>query len=144
MPVSRKQKQVSDHDGRWYENERHANQSRNERLFDSPGWTYCDPDTFYRSLFPKGTLQKKGDDSDGKPNVIVLEDTGMEIDQGVDAKGNKLVKRAMHRYTVHDDLEELERLRNISIKQNTFMFLAPVSYYGKSRSSRKPAFCMPS
>lgn len=140
MPVSRKQKQVSDHDGRWYENERHANQSRNERLFDSPGWTYCDPDTFYRSLFPKGTLQKKGDDSDGKPNVIVLEDTGMEIDQGVDAKGNKLVKRVMHRYTVHDDLEELERLRNISIKQNTFMFLAPVSYYGKSRSSRNARF----
>ena len=48
-------------------------------------------------------MQKKGADSDGKPNLIVLEDTGKEIDHGTDVKGNKLVKRVMHRYTVHDD-----------------------------------------
>ena len=141
MPVSRKRRESSsEHDGRWYENERHANQARNERLFDSPGWYYCDADTFYRSIFPEGTLQKKGDDSDGKPNVIVLEDTGKEIDRGTDAKGNKLVKRVMHRYTLHDGLEELEDLRRLSIEQNTFMFLAPVSYYGKSRNSRNARY----
>ena len=91
-------------------------------------------------MFPDGTLQKKGNDSDGKPNVIVLEDTGKEIERGVDPKGNKLVKRIMHRYTLHDGLEELEELRKLSIEQNTFMFLAPVSYYGKSRSSRNARY----
>lgn len=143
MPVSRKRrKSSSEHDGRWYENERHANQVRNEKLFDAYrlGWSYCDPDTFYHAMFPDGTLQKKGNDSDGKPNVIVLEDTGKEIDRGVDSKGNKLVKRIMHRYTLHDGLEELEELRKLSIEQNTFMFLAPVSYYGKTRSSRNARY----
>lgn len=139
MPVSRHKAQ-SKHDGYWYEDERHKNQQRNEMLFNTPGWYWCDADSFYRSLFPKGSLQKKGDDSDGKPNLIVLEDTGKEIDQGTDAKGNKLVKRVMHRYTVHDDLDELEHLREVSISQNTFMFLAPVSYYGKSRNSRNARF----
>ena len=143
MPVSRKRrKSSSEHDGRWYENECHANQVRNEKLFDAYrlGWSYCDPDTFYHAMFPDGTLQKKGNDSDGKPNVIVLEDTGKEIERGVDPKGNKLVKRIMHRYTLHDGLEELEELRKLSIEQNTFMFLAPVSYYGKSRSSRNARY----
>lgn len=139
MPVSRHKAQ-SKHDGYWYEDERHKNQQRNEMLFNTPGWYWCDADSFYRSLFPEGSLQRKGDDSDGKPNLIVLEDTGKEIDQGTDAKGNKLVKRVMHRYTVHDDLDELEHLREVSISQNTFMFLAPVSYYGKSRNSRNARF----
>lgn len=139
MPVSRHKAQ-SKHDGYWYEDERHKNQQRNEMLFNTPGWYWCDADSFYRSLFPEGSLQKRGDDSDGKPNLIVLEDTGKEIDQGTDAKGNKLVKRIMHRYTVHDDLDELEHLRDVSISQNTFMFLAPVSYYGKSRNSRNARF----
>lgn len=139
MPVSRHKVQ-SKHDGYWYEDERHKNQQRNEMLFNTPGWYWCDADSFYRSLFPEGSLQKRGDDSDGKPNLIVLEDTGKEIDQGTDAKGNKLVKRVMHRYTVHDDLDELEHLRDVSISQNTFMFLAPVSYYGKSRNSRNARF----
>lgn len=145
LPVSRKRKQSNnaskiEHDARWYEDERHANQDRNQRLFDAPGWFYCDPDTFYHSLFPDGFLQKNGDDSDGKPNLIILEDTGKDIEQGTDSKGNQLVKRIMHRYTVHDGLKELEDLRRISVTQNTFMFLAPVSYYGKSRSSRNARY----
>lgn len=139
MPISRHKAQ-SKHDGYWYEDERHKNQQRNEMLFNTPGWYWCDADSFYRSLFPEGSLQKKGADSDGKPNLIVLEDTGREIDHGTDAKGNKLVKRVMHRYTVHDDLDELEHLRDVSISQNTFMFLAPVSYYGKSRNSKNARF----
>lgn len=142
MPISRQRKGAvfGDHDAPWYEAERHKNQARNERLLSTPGWFYCDADTFYLSMFPEGTLQKKGDDSDGKPNVIVLEDTGKEINQGVDSKGNKLVKRVMHRYTLHDGLEGLEDLRRVSIERNSFMFLAPVSYYGKSRNSRNARF----
>ena len=140
LPVSRKRRQVADRDGYWYENERHKNQRRNQLLFDAPGWYYCDPDSFYRSLFPEGSLQVAGEDSDGKPNVIVVEDTGKEVDLGVDSRGNRLVKRVMHRYTIHDDLEGLEGLRDTSIRENTFMFLSPVSYYGKSRSSRNARY----
>lgn len=139
MPVSRR-KARGGHDGAWYEDERHKYQQRSEALSSAPGWFWCDGDAFYRSLFPEGSLQKKGCDSDGKPNIIVLEDTGEAVDHGVDDKGNKLVKRIMHRYTVHDDLDELEHLRNLSITKNTFMFLAPVSYYGKSRNSRNARF----
>lgn len=140
MPISRHKVTDSQRDGYWYENERHKNQRRNAMLFEAPGWYWCDADGFYRSLFPEGSLQMKGDDSDGKPNLIVLEDTGQEIDNGTDAKGNPLVKRVMHRYTIHDDLDELEHLRNQSIAKNTFMFLAPVSYYGKSRNSRNARY----
>lgn len=110
------------------------------KLFETSGWFWCDADAFYRSLFPEGFLQKKGEDSNGKPNIIVLEDTGIEIDNGVDAKGNKLVKRVMHRYTVHDDLDELKDLRRESISKNSFMFLSPISYYGKSRSSKNARY----
>ena len=140
MPVSRQQGVSLKHDGHWYETERHKNQQRNVMLFNTPGWYYCDADTFYRSLFPVGSLQEKGHDADGKPNLIVLEDTGKEVGKGTDVKGNKLVRRVMHRYTIHDDLGELESLRNKSIAGNTFMFLAPVSYYGKNRKASNARF----
>lgn len=140
MPIARKRKSENDRDGYWYETERHKNQQRNMRLLETPGWFWCDADSFYRDLFPEGFLQRKGSNSDGKPNIIVLEDTGADVDNGLDAKGNKLVKRVMHRYTVHDDLDELESLRAVSIAKNTFMFLSPISYYGKSRSSRNARY----
>ena len=47
MPVSRHKAQ-SKHDGYWYEDERHKNQQRNEMLFNTPGWYWCDADSFYR------------------------------------------------------------------------------------------------
>ena len=143
MPILRAEKakrKFADHGAAWYEEQRHENEKRNDTLYTADGWFYCDPDAFYRSLFPKGSLQKAGDDADGKPNIIVLEDTGEEVDQGIDDKGNKLVKRVMHRYTVHDGLDELEGLRLKSLEENTFMFLSPVSYYGKSRISRNARF----
>lgn len=140
MPVARKRKSSGDRDGYWYEAERHKNQQRNLMLFETPGWTWCDSYSFYRALFPAGFLQSAGDDADGKPNIIVLEDTGRDIELKADSRGNQRVKRVMHRYTVHDDLEELERLRRISIRENTFMFLSPVSYYGKSRASKNARY----
>ena len=144
MPISRADKKgrrrPSEHAAVWYEQQRHELEKRNLALFNADGWFYCCPDSFYRSLFPEGTLQKKGDDSDGKPNLIVLEDTGEELPVGTDDKGNMLTKRVMKRYTVHDDLDDLEKLRLKSLRENTFMFLAPVSYYGKSRSSRNARY----
>lgn len=141
MPVARLRALTAPQpDAHWYEAARHANQTRNEMLWAADGWYWCDCYSFYRSLFPEGFLQKVGDTEDGKPNVLVLEDTGRCVDVGTDGRGNRLVKRVMHRYTLHDDLDELRRLQDVSIAGNTFMFLSPVSYYGKSRSSRNARF----
>lgn len=141
MPVSRVRKS-EEKDAAWYENERHANQRRNERIFQEEGWYYCDIFEFYRSLFPEGFLQEEGGSEDGKPNIIVLEDTGRDVPVPgkTDRDGNQMFKRVMHRYTVHDDLDLLEELRDRSIEQNTFMFLSPISYYGKSRDHRNARY----
>ena len=138
MPLSRSRK-VDSKDARWYEDERHANQRRNTALFDAPGWFYCDPDSFYRAMFPEGFLQTAGGEHDGKPNAIVIEDTGIERAY-TDKNGNQRSKRLIRRYTVHDDLDLLEELRSISIERNTFMFLSPISYYGKSRDHRNARY----
>ena len=140
MPVVRDRQSAKD--AAWYEEERHANQRRNERLFLSDDWCYCDPHSFYRVLFPKGFLQPKGGHEDGKPNIIVIEDTGRDvpIPGKTDRDGNQAVKRVMHRYTIHDDLEQMEELRVKSVRENTFMFLSPVSYYGKSRDHRNARY----
>ena len=134
MPLSRSRK-LESKDALWYEEERHANQRRNTLLFDSPGWFYCDPDSFYRAMFPEGFLQTVDGSNDGKPNALVIEDTGEEREY-TDKAGKVRTKRFIRRYTVHDDLELLEELRDRSIAQNTFMFLSPISYYGKSRDHR--------
>lgn len=133
MPVVRDRQSAKD--AAWYAEERHANQRRNERLFLSDDWCYCEPHSFYRALFPEGFLQPEGGHEDGKPNIIVIEDTGRDvpIPGKTDRDGNPAVKRVMHRYTIHDDLEQMEELRVKSVRENTFMFLSPVSYYGKSR-----------
>lgn len=108
-------------------------------LFDTPGWFYCDPDSFYRAMFPEGFLQTADGEHDGKPNAIVVEDTGIDHEY-TDKNGNSCSKRFMRRYTVHDDLDLLEELRNTSIRENTFMFLSPISYFGKSRNHRNARY----
>lgn len=132
-------RRLDSRDARWYEDERHANQRRNTMLFDTPGWYYCDSDSFYRAMFPEGFLQSKEGEHDGKPNAIVIEDTGRESEYE-DRNGSIRSRRLIHRYTIHDDLDLLEKLRDISIEKNTFMFLSPISYYGKSRSARNARF----
>lgn len=138
MPLSRSRK-VDSKDAQWYEEERHANQRRNTTLFDTPGWFYCDPDSFYRAMFPEGFLQDENGEGDGKPNAIVIEDTGQEREY-VGKDGKVRTKRVIRRYTVHDDLDLLEELRNVSIRENTFMFLSPISYFGKSRDHRNARY----
>ena len=98
-------------------------------------------------MFPEGFLQQKGASYDGKPNAIVVEDTGIDRpvldDEGKpveDEKGDEKTVRVMHRYTVSDDLDDLKDLRDLSIRKNTFMFLSPVSYFGKSRNHLNARF----
>lgn len=138
LPLTRSRK-IASRDALWYKEERHANQRRNAMLYDAPGWFYCDPDSFYRSMFPEGFLQTEDGEHDGKPNAIVIEDTGIEREYA-DEKGNTRSKRLIRRYTVHDDLNLLEGLRNTSIEENTFMFLSPISYFGKSRNHRNARY----
>ena len=141
MPVSRIRKS-GEKNVAWYRDERHANQRRNERIFLEDGWYYCDTLSFYRSMFPDGFLQEDGVRGDGKPNAIVIEDTGRDVPVPgkADKDGKQLMKRIMHRYTIHDDLGQMELLRNKSIAENTFMFLAPVSYFGKTRDHRNARY----
>lgn len=127
-------------DAAWYAERRHDNERLNEHLLGLDGWYYCDPDSFYAAMFQEGSLQRRGDDHDGRPNVIVVEDTGKDKDLGTDASGNQRTRRVMRRYTVHDGLCELEGLRARSLEENSFMFLSPVSYYGKSRAARNARF----
>lgn len=131
MPLARKK--IAGREPAWYAQQRHDNEERNARLFDEEGWYWCDADSFYRRMFPEGWLQESGHpDADGRPNIIVTEDTGEDV-TFIGEDGEEHSRRIMHRYTVTDDLDGLEAIRNESIAKNTFVFLPPVSYFGKAR-----------
>ena len=70
---------------------------------------------FYRLIFPKGELEKKGEYVNGKYNAIA-----------VSISLNKI-----KRYTVTDDLDVVDQL----CQSNDFSIMAPISYIGKSRKS---------
>lgn len=126
-------KKIAGREPAWYAQQRHENEERNSRLFGEDGWFWCDADSFYRRMFSPGFLQDKGQpNGDGRPNVIVTEDTGID-EKFTGSDGEVHSRRVMRRYTLTDDLDGLEEIRNESIAQNTFVFLPPVSYFGKSR-----------
>lgn len=138
-----KKSQKTGKDARWYADRRHNYEAVTELIYDTPGWYYCDPETYYRDLFPKGFLQDKGcPNEDGRPNLICVEDTGIEIPV-LDAEGNPRlckdgtpqVKHKMNRYTITDDHELLREITNEAVRKNTYLFVAPVSNFGKSRGS---------
>lgn len=131
VPLARKK--ISGREPAWYAQQRHNNEEMNARLFDEAGWYWCDSDSFYRRMFPEGWLQESGHpDADGRPNVIVTEDTGEDV-SFVGDDGKEHTRRIMRRYTVTGDLDGLEAIRNGSVARNSFVFLPPVSYFGKSR-----------
>lgn len=108
-------------------------------MFEEPDWDYVDADGYYRQLFPECFMQARGHmDYDGKPNMIVLEDTGKErtwVKDGIEHS-----KRVVRRYTVTDDLDLLEEVRESSLRHNTFVFSAPVSYYGRTRINKNARY----
>ncbi len=88
-------------------------------------YTYYDeiePVAFYRCIFPKGELQKKGVYEKGKYNAIVVEVTKEKKKNGKD----KIL-----RHTLTDDLEKIS---DIVVRDN-FCLISPISYVGKERSS---------
>lgn len=72
------------------------------------------PKEFYRNIFPKGDLQKKGIYEDKKYNGIAVE-----------------LADKIRRYTITDDLEVLDQL----LQSENFIIISPISYIGKSRTS---------
>lgn len=82
-----------------------------------------EPMTFYREIFPEGELDEFEAMTKGKYTGIAL-----EIEKKKNDKGKPLVKR----YTVTDELDEIEGMLN----SKNFCVLAPISYIGKSRKSK--------
>ena len=78
------------------------------------GFSEVAPMDFYRELFPKGSLQKKGELNCGKGNVIVSQIRGEE-----DTEKSR-------QWVATDDLQMIEK--SIGDK---FGLIGPLSYYGK-------------
>ena len=76
---------------------------------------------FYRYIFPKGSLQSKGEYKEGVYNAILVEVT-TEKNNG---------KNKILRHTVTDDLDKLD---DVCSREN-FTLMSPIDYVGKSRNS---------
>ena len=77
---------------------------------------------FYREIFPEGELEKRGEKLKGKYHVVAV-----SIGTG---------ERKVKRYSIFDDLEDLDRL----VEGNDFCLMSPISYAGKSRKSEMARF----
>ncbi len=93
------------------------------------------PLEFYREVFPEGSFERKGHYEDGKGNgiAITLSEASEGSTEGLEAResGDVVVseEECVHRYTVTDELETLEKLVGAKCA-----IMSPVSYFGKSRS----------
>lgn len=84
-----------------------------------------EPMDFYREIFPLGELDSwtdKKEKTKGKYTAIAL-----EVENGKIYNGKQSVKR----YTVTDDLDEIDGL----LSSKNFCLIAPISYVGKARKS---------
>lgn len=79
-----------------------------------------EPMSFYRDIFPKGELQIKGEQAEGKYHAIAVELLPKEEDK-INAR----------RFLLTDSLEQLPSL----LESNNFIIISPVSYCGRSRDS---------
>lgn len=78
--------------------------------------------TFYRNVFPTGSLQNKGDFAKGKYNGIIVEVTN-------DIRKNG--KPKVLRHTLTDDLEKLDEV----VSRDNFCLMSPITYAGKTRDT---------
>lgn len=96
-----------------------------ENILTNYLYTYYDeiePKEFYRAIFPKGELQKKGVYEKGKYNAIVVEVTKEKKKNGKD--------RTL-RHTITDDLDKIDEI----VERDNFCLMSPISYIGKERKS---------
>ena len=76
-----------------------------------------DYSVFYRDIFPKGSLEKKGEHIKGMYHAVAISV----------AKNGKKVKR----FSITDDLEVLDQL----VETDDFCLMSPISYAGLTRKS---------
>lgn len=134
------------HDDAWWADQRHAYIEKNDILLsDYPSWEWVSPYDFWRTIFPEGFLQSRGEEvpwheqGGGHPNGIAIQithktktvktKTGIEHDVPV-----------IERFTLTDDLDGVEERVVDSNRKNESVFCAPVSYFGKSRVAANARF----
>ena len=139
-------KKKPEHDDAWWADQRHAYIEKNDILLsDYPSWEWVSPYDFWRSIFPEGFLQPRGEEvpwheqGGGHPNGIAIQithktktvktKTGIEHDVPV-----------IERFTLTDDLDGVEERVVDSNRKNESVFCAPVSYFGKSRVAANARF----
>lgn len=84
------------------------------------------PMEFYREVFPEGELDEYRENPEEREEHRY---TGIIVEVTKEQKKNG--KQLIKRYTVTDELDEIDR----AIWSNNFCVLAPISYIGKSRKS---------
>ena len=103
------------------------------------GFRCVTPSEFYSDLFPPGSLQEPGASHDGMGNAIVIEmDGGTRWRERTSSDGT-LVRYevpVIHRHTLSEGFGGFEELRERSLRDNTFVFCGPLSYWGKARTAR--------
>lgn len=78
------------------------------------------PKEFYRTIFPEGSFQKKGEQVLGEYNGIIVSVTRQKR-----SDGSPVIKR----YIVTDDLEAIDQV----CQTDDFCIMSPLSYAGKTR-----------
>lgn len=104
----------------YFEKHKELYRMKNERM--DALYDRIDPYTFYRELFPEGSLERRGHYEDMKGNGIALSVSG---------------EKKKH-FMLFDELEELDEML-----EEEFIFMSPISYFGKNRSGKTPAGSMP-
>lgn len=136
----------------YWQEQRERYIAKNDRLMNEPGYRWCDPLAFYRTIFPEGSLQERwtgdaeADGYDGKPNAIAIEFTNeVRIEKRKRLVGGKEVVEeveapVIRRHTVTDDLDGVEALSRRSIAENHMVYMAPVSWFGKRNVAANARF----
>lgn len=135
-----------EHDDAWWAAQRHAYIEKNDILLsDYPSWEWVSPYDFWRTIFPEGFLQPRGEEvpwrerGGGHPNGIAIQITNRT--KTVKTKtGRRRDVPVVERFTLTDDLDGVMERVVDSNRKNESVFCAPVSFFGKSRVAENARF----
>lgn len=139
-------KKKPERDDAWWAAQRHAYIEKNDILLsDHPSWEWVSPYDFWRTIFPEGFLQPRGEEvpwherGGGHPNGIAIQITNRT--KTVKTKtGRRRDVPVVERFTLTDDLDGVMERVIDSNRKNESVFCAPVSYFGKSRVAENARF----
>ncbi len=97
------------------------------------------PLDFYRSIFPSGELDRRGAFTNGKYTAIAV-----RVQTCDESMEHELEKPIVKRFTVTDDLLELNDVLLAPPRTDDFCVMSPVSYRVRVRSRRTLGSCTPS